>query len=49
MLESLVDQLGQELQMKELISTTKEGSYTLPFEENIEVQVVETPFNMMKV
>lgn len=47
MLESLVDQLGQELQMKELISTTKEGSYTLPFEENIEVQVVETPFNYL--
>lgn len=43
MLESLIDQLGQELQMKDLILSSQEGSYTLPFDENIEIQVTETP------
>lgn len=42
MLDSLVDQLGQDLQMKDLISSSQEGSYILPFEENIEVQVIQT-------
>ncbi len=42
MLDSLVDQLGQDLQMKDLIITTNEGIYTLPFEENIEVRAIQT-------
>ena len=41
MLNSFVDKLGQELQMKDLILTTNEGTYTLPFDENIEVQAIQ--------
>lgn len=47
MLDSLVDQLGQDLQMKDLISSSQEGSYTLPFDENIEVCVTQTPHSYL--
>jgi hypothetical protein len=42
MLNSLIDQLGQDLQMKDLILNPKEGNYTLPFDENIEVNITQT-------
>lgn len=41
MLESLVDQLGQDLQMQDLILSS-EGTYTLPFDDNIEVRVIQS-------
>lgn len=42
-LENLVSQLGQDLKMEDFFSTTPTGVYTLPFEDDIEVQITQTP------
>lgn len=41
MLATLVNQLGQELEMQDLILTSQPGTYLLPFEENIEIYVTQ--------
>lgn len=41
MLNTFIDQLGRELQMQNLISTADDRSYTLPFDEDIEVHAAQ--------
>ncbi len=42
MLEKLVKQLGQELDMEEMITSLASHQYTLPFIDDIQVEVIET-------
>ena len=41
MLEKLVSQLGQELEMEDLITSSEDRHYLLPFDNNIEVEAIE--------
>lgn len=41
MLEKLISQLGQDLEMEDLITSTQERHYLLPFEPDIEIQAIE--------
>ncbi|WP_068467252.1 type III secretion system chaperone [Candidatus Protochlamydia phocaeensis] len=43
MLDALVRQLGQELEMEDLIVSPEPGHYTVPFDENIEVDLIQSP------
>lgn len=45
MLESLLKQLGQELDMEDLISSPEDRHYLLPFVDNLDVEVVELENN----
>ncbi len=47
MLNSFVDKLGEELQMKELILSENEDTFTLPFDENIEVQATQNEYSYL--
>lgn len=42
MLDTLVQQLGQELQMEEFIVSTAPGAYNLTFDGNIKVDISQT-------
>lgn len=41
MLEKLINQLGQELAMDDLITSTEEHHYLLPFDNQINVEAIE--------
>lgn len=41
MLEKLIKQLGRELFMEDLITTTEDHHYLLPFDDNIEVEAIQ--------
>lgn len=41
MLEKLIAQLGQDLSMEDLITSTENNHYILPFENNLEVEAIE--------
>jgi Tir chaperone family protein CesT len=41
MLETLIDKLGAEMAMKELITSSKEGHFLLPFPDNLQVEALE--------
>lgn len=41
MLERLISQLGQELDMKDLISSLEDRHYLLPFNDDIEIEAIE--------
>jgi hypothetical protein len=41
MLEKLMTQLGQDLSMTDLITSTKDRHYLLPFDHGIDVEVIE--------
>jgi len=41
MLKTLIDQLGSELSMEDLITSTEDHHYHLPFDSDIEVEAIE--------
>lgn len=43
MLETFIQQLGQELEMKDIITQSEPGHYQLPFEDNMDVDVSLSP------
>jgi hypothetical protein len=47
MLGTLVNQLGQELEMQDLILNSQEGVYFLPFDENIEIYASQLPHSYL--
>lgn len=47
MLEKLIQQLGRELQMEDLITSTGTNEYTLPFADNIQVEASELEHNIL--
>ena len=47
MLEKLIDQLGRELSMEDIITLTEEHQYILPFDNDIEVRIVEFEKNLL--
>ncbi|MCE2982760.1 MAG: type III secretion system chaperone [Parachlamydia sp.] len=47
MLDTMIQQLGRELHMKDLIENPEPRHFILPFEDNIKVELKETDFSYL--